>query len=110
MVGVMILVLGFKSSDNLAAAYGIAVTGDMVITSLLASVVVAHTWGWGWAKAIALFGVFLVVELSFLVANILKIPDGDWFPLVAGMVVFTLMTTWKRGPGIGQRAPEGRAS
>ncbi|OQA32533.1 MAG: potassium transport protein Kup [Betaproteobacteria bacterium ADurb.Bin341] len=97
MIGVMILVLGFKTSDNLAAAYGIAVTGDMVITSILASVVVARTWGWGWFKAIALFSAFLVVELFFLFANILKIPDGGWFPLVAGLVVFTLMTTWKRG-------------
>lgn len=97
MIGVMILVLGFKSSDNLAAAYGIAVTGDMVITSLLATVVVAHSWRWGWGKAIALFSIFLAVELSFLFANVLKIPDGGWFPLVAGLVVFTLMTTWKRG-------------
>ncbi|HZX33146.1 MAG TPA: potassium transporter Kup [Rhodocyclaceae bacterium] len=97
MVAVMILVLGFKSSNNLAAAYGIAVTGDMVITSLLATVVVARTWGWGWGRASALFSCFLAVELVFLAANILKIPDGGWFPLVAGMVVFILMTTWKRG-------------
>lgn len=97
MIGVMILVLGFKSSNNLAAAYGIAVTGDMVITSILASVVVAKIWGWGWGKSIALFSLFLIVELCFLVANILKIPDGGWFPLVAGLAVFTLMTTWKRG-------------
>ena len=97
MIGVMILVLGFKSSNNLAAAYGIAVTGDMVITSILATIVVALGWGWGWWKAIALFSVFLVVELAFLFANILKIPDGGWFPLVAGLAIFTLMTTWKRG-------------
>ncbi len=97
MVAVMILVLGFKSSNNLAAAYGIAVTGDMVITSILATVVVARTWKWGWWRAIALFTCFLSVELIFLAANILKIPDGGWFPLVAGMGVFVLMTTWKRG-------------
>jgi KUP system potassium uptake protein len=97
MVAVMILVLGFRSSNNLAAAYGIAVTGDMVITSLLATVVVARGWGWGWARAGALFACFLVVELMFLAANILKIPDGGWFPLVAGMGTFILMTTWKRG-------------
>ncbi|MGE5493023.1 MAG: potassium transporter Kup [Actinomycetota bacterium] len=97
MVAVMILVLGFKSSNNLAAAYGIAVTGDMVITSLLATVVVARSWGWGWTRACFLFSCFLAVELVFLAANILKIPDGGWFPLVAGMVVFILMTTWKRG-------------
>ena len=97
MAAVMILVLGFRSSNNLAAAYGIAVTGDMVITSLLATVVVARTWGWGWWRAALLFGAFLSVELVFLAANILKIPDGGWFPLVAGVGVFILMTTWKRG-------------
>lgn len=97
MLAVMILVLGFKSSNNLAAAYGIAVTGDMVITSVLACVVAARVWGWGWAKAGALFACFLAVELVFLFANILKIPDGGWFPLVAGLGIFVLMTTWKRG-------------
>jgi len=97
MLAVMILVLGFKSSNNLAAAYGIAVTGDMVITSLLATFVVARTWKWGWTRAVLLFSCFLAVELVFLAANILKIPDGGWFPLIAGMVVFILMTTWKRG-------------
>ena len=97
MLAVMILVLGFRSSNNLAAAYGIAVTGDMVITSLLATVVVARSWGWGWFRAGALFACFLAVELVFLAANILKIPDGGWFPLVAGVAIFVLMTTWKRG-------------
>ena len=97
MLAVMILVLGFKSSHNLAAAYGIAVTGDMVITSILATVVVARAWKWGWWRAIALFSCFLAVELVFLAANILKIPDGGWFPLVAGMGIFILMTTWKQG-------------
>ncbi len=97
MAAVMILVIGFKSSNNLAAAYGIAVTGDMVITSLLATVVVARSWRWGWPRAVALFSCFLVVELVFLAANILKIPDGGWFPLVAGVGIFILMTTWKRG-------------
>lgn len=97
MLAVMILVLGFRSSNNLAAAYGIAVTGDMVITTLLATVVVARCWKWGWPKAVGLFSVFLAVELVFLAANILKIPDGGWFPLVAGFGIFVLMTTWKRG-------------
>jgi KUP system potassium uptake protein len=97
MLAVMILVLGFRSSNNLAAAYGIAVTGDMVITSLLATVVAARVAKWGWVRAVALFSCFLVVELIFLAANILKIPDGGWFPLVAGIAVFVLMTTWKRG-------------
>ena len=94
---VAILVLGFKSSNNLAAAYGIAVTGDMVITSILATIVAARVWNWGWIRAALLFSCFLAVELTFLFANALKIPDGGWFPLVMGLVIFTLMTTWKRG-------------
>ena len=97
---VVILVLGFKSTNNLAAAYGIAVTGDMVITSILATFVAAKSWGWGWKRAIALFSAFLVVELTFLFANVLKIPDGGWFPLAAGASVFLLMSTWKRGSQI----------
>ncbi len=94
---VILLVLTFKSSNNLAAAYGLAVTGDMVITSLLAVVVAAKIWNWGWYRAALLFACFLVFELIFLWANIQKIPDGGWFPLVAGLVIFTVMTTWKRG-------------
>ena len=96
-VAVVILVLGFKSTNNLAGAYGIAVTGDMVITSILATIVAAKSWGWGWPRAMALFAVFLAVELTFLFANVLKIPDGGWFPLAAGSLVFLLMSTWKRG-------------
>lgn len=96
-VAVVILVLGFKSTNNLAAAYGIAVTGDMVITSILATFVAARSWGWGWGRAIALFSCFLAVELTFLFANALKIPDGGWFPLAAGALIFLLMSTWKRG-------------
>ena len=96
-VAVVILVLGFQTTDNLAAAYGIAVTGDMVITSVLATFVAVKSWGWGWGRSIALFAVFLSVELTFLFANILKIPHGGWFPLVAGAMIFLVMTTWKRG-------------
>jgi KUP system potassium uptake protein len=94
---VLALVLGFRSSGNLAAAYGIAVTGDMVITSILAAMVVSRVWGWGPLRAGALFAGFLVIELSFFGANVLKIPDGGWFPLVVGGVIFTLLSTWKRG-------------
>ena len=97
LAAVILLVLTFKSSNNLAAAYGLAVTGDMVITSLLAVVVAAKIWNWGWYRAVLLFACFLVFELIFLWANIQKIPDGGWFPLVAGLVIFTIMTTWKRG-------------
>jgi KUP system potassium uptake protein len=94
---VTVLVLGFRSSSNIAAAYGIAVTGDMVITSCLATFVAAKAWGWGWSKAAALFALFLLVEVTFLSANVLKIPDGGWFPLAVGSLVFLVMSTWKRG-------------
>ena len=106
---VVILVIGFKSTNNLAAAYGIAVTGDMVITSILATFVAAKSWGWGWKRSIALFSIFLLVELTFLFANILKIPDGGWFPLAAGAIVFVLMSTWKRGTQIVTERTSGEA-
>ena len=97
MLAIMVLVLGFKSSGNLAAAYGIAVTGDMVITSLLAGIVFHHMWGWGKLKTGALILTFLTVDVSFFTANVLKIPDGGWVPLVIGIFIFTLMVTWKTG-------------
>ncbi|WP_211218537.1 potassium transporter Kup [Tepidiphilus margaritifer] len=97
MVAVMLLVLGFRSSNNLAAAYGLAVIGTMLITSILAMVVAARLWGWGWKRSMALFSCFLLVDLVFFVANVLKIPDGGWFPLCVGLVVFVVMLTWKQG-------------
>lgn len=97
MVAVMALVVGFGSSSNLAAAYGIAVTGDMVITTLLAALVFRSVWGWSWARTGALVALFLAVDLAFFGANLLKIPDGGWFPLLMGVLLFTVMLTWKRG-------------
>lgn len=97
MFATMILVIGFGSSGNLAAAYGIAVTGDMVITTLLAGMVFHTLWGWGKLRTGALIGLFLAVDVAFFSANILKIPDGGWAPLVIGIVIFTLMITWKTG-------------
>jgi KUP system potassium uptake protein len=97
MIAVMVLVLTFKSSGNLAAAYGIAVTGDMVITSLLAGIVFHSIWGWGKIRTIALITTFLVIDIAFFSANVLKIPEGGWVPLVLGTCIFTLMLTWKSG-------------
>ena len=97
MLAVMVLVIGFQSSGNLAAAYGIAVTGDMVITTLLAGIVFHYMWGWGKTRTIALVLLFLSVDLAFFTANVLKIPDGGWVPLVIGIFIFTLMITWKTG-------------
>jgi KUP system potassium uptake protein len=97
MVAVMFLVLAFQSSGDLAAAYGIAVTGDMVITTLLATVVFHQIWGWGKVKIGLFLSVFLIIDLSLFGANILKIPDGGWVPILITIIIFTLMLTWKTG-------------
>jgi KUP system potassium uptake protein len=97
MVACVGLVIAFRSSTNLAAAYGIAVTLTMVITTVLFSVVARETFGWSKAKATTLCGVFLAIESVFLAANVLKIPRGGWFPLVVGALVFTILTTWFKG-------------
>jgi KUP system potassium uptake protein len=97
MVACIGLVLGFRSSSNLAAAYGVAVTMTMTITTILFYFVARERWGWPlWVTApLALF--FLTFDVAFFAANALKIPQGGWFPLVAAVAIFTLMTTWKRG-------------
>ena len=94
---VVILVLGFRSSHGLAAAYAIAVTGEMIATSLLCVIVAARVWKWGWGRAATLFGCFLALELLFLAGSLVKVPAGGWFPLVVGAGFFVLMTTWRRG-------------
>ncbi|MEN6587010.1 MAG: potassium transporter Kup [Sulfuricella sp.] len=97
LLAVIALVLGFRSSTNLGAAYGIAVTGTMVITTLLAFIVVRNLWGWGLLRSGLLLASFLVIDLAFFAANAIKIEDGGWFPLVFGFGVYILMSTWKRG-------------
>ncbi|HEX8352431.1 MAG TPA: potassium transporter Kup [Pyrinomonadaceae bacterium] len=97
MLGCIAIVVGFGSSSSLAAAYGVAVTATMVITTILLGVVEREKWGWGLAPALSLTGFFLAVDLAFFGANVIKIPAGGWFPLVVGAVIFILMTTWKKG-------------
>jgi KUP system potassium uptake protein len=97
LLGVAGLVLAFKSSTNLAAAYGIAVTGTMIITTLFAYLVSRRQWQWSRPKALAIFGALLALDLTFLAANSVKILDGGWFPLVFGGFVYLLLITWKRG-------------
>lgn len=94
------LVLGFQSSTHLAAAYGVAVTGTMVITTILAFVVAKSVWGWNKWLAGLVAALFLSIDLAFFSANLVKLLHGGWFPLVMGLVVFTLMSTWKRGKAI----------
>jgi KUP system potassium uptake protein len=97
MLATIGLVLGFGSSTNLAAAYGIAVSTTMVITSLLAYLVARHRWGWNPLACIGLTAALLVVDTAFFAANVVKIEDGGWFPLAVAAAVFLLMTTWKKG-------------
>jgi KUP system potassium uptake protein len=97
MAGTIAVVLQFRSSTGLAAAYGIAVTGTMAITSYLFYLVCRRRWGYSQPKALAFLIPFLVIDLAFFSANAAKILDGGWFPLAIGVVVFVVMTTWWRG-------------
>jgi len=97
MVACIALVLAFRRSGNLAAAYGIAVTGTMTITSLLLFAVMRRRWGWSLWRTASLIALFLIIDLSFLFANFPKIWHGGWFPIAAGALVYTIMSTWKAG-------------
>jgi KUP system potassium uptake protein len=107
MVACIGLVLGFQTSAALASAYGVAVTTTMIATTLLFGFVAHHRWGWPFLPAAALTATFLLVEVSFFGANILKVAHGGWFPLAVGTIVFTGLLTWKRGKEIlGERLGE----
>jgi len=94
---VLLLVLGFHSSDNLASAYGIAVTGTMFITSCMLAVLLFTIWNWNRWGAGLMIGSFLIVDGAYFASNITKIPDGGWFPLLVGACAFTVLTTWSTG-------------
>jgi KUP system potassium uptake protein len=97
MVGTLLIVIGFKTSGALGAAYGIAVTGTMGITTILYAVVAYRQWNWSLVRVLALTAVFLSFDLAFFGANALKIGNGGWVPLALAISVFTLMMTWKKG-------------
>ncbi|MGE3611825.1 MAG: potassium transporter Kup [Bacteriovoracaceae bacterium] len=97
MMACIALVLSFESSSNLAAAYGIAVTTTMVITTILFYFHVTHNWGWNKWIALGLCSFFISIEVSFWGANLLKLIHGGWFPILIGIVIYTLMTTWNDG-------------
>ncbi|MET0226013.1 MAG: potassium transporter Kup [Dokdonella sp.] len=97
LVLTLAVVLGFKSSDNLGAAYGIAVVGTMTIDSILVMIVFRRMWQWSKTKVLAVGLLFLFVDLAFLTANADKVEHGGWFPLVLGAIIFILMATWRRG-------------
>ncbi len=97
LVMIAAAVIGFGSSDNLGSAYGIAVTGTMVVTTLLALLVARYQWRWSWWAVLGTGAGLLIVDIGFFSANIVKISSGGWFPLVLGLCVFTVLTTWRRG-------------
>ena len=97
LIGVLILVLAFKSSASLASAYGVAVTGTFTCTSILAALVYRRQFKWSRPATICVFGLFFVVDLAFFTSNLLKVPDGGWVPIAVGLVLMAVMTSWKRG-------------
>ena len=97
LIGVLLLVALFRSSSALASAYGIAVTGTMVVTAMMAIIVIRRVWGWPLIATLALMLPFLFIDLTFLTANLLKVVEGGWMPLALGALIMTLMYTWRRG-------------
>ena len=97
LVMVMVLVLGFRESGKLASAYGIAVTGTMLITSVMLGVMMVYVWRWNRVVAYSATAIFLLVDGAYFASNITKIPDGGWFPLLIAAVSFTVLTTWAKG-------------
>ncbi|KUR74176.1 potassium transport protein Kup [Novosphingobium sp. Fuku2-ISO-50] len=94
---VLLLVVGFKSSNNLASAYGIAVTGTMFITACMLGILTFAVWKWPPVLAAAMTSVFLIVDGAYFASNVTKIPDGGWFPLMIAAIVFVVLTTWSTG-------------
>lgn len=99
-IGVIILVLTFKTSSNLAAAYGIAVTGTILITTFLISLLARYKWKWAWWKIVGLFVPLFIIDSAYFSANLLKIKDGGWLPLMLGAGIYVLMITWRDGRAV----------
>ena len=100
LAGVIALVLFFKSSSALAAAYGIAVTGTMLVTTMLVFALAIRGWKWSWAFATPIFALFLTVDVTLLSANLLKFHEGGYVPVVIALAIFTTMTTWMKGRAV----------
>ena len=97
LVMVLLLVMFFRTSSNLTSAYGIAVTGAMLIDTCLLSVVLLRLWNWPKYFALPVLGVFFLVDGAYFAANMTKVPSGGWFPLLIGLIMFTVLTTWSKG-------------
>jgi len=97
MIAVILLVLTFQNSSNLAAAYGIAVTGAVTLDTLLMAVLFVGVWKWRLFVAVPVVLLFLIVDGAYFAANLTKVPEGGWFPLMVGAIAFTLLTTWAKG-------------
>ncbi|KQM79402.1 potassium transport protein Kup [Sphingomonas sp. Leaf22] len=97
LIMVLLLIFGFQESSNLAAAYGIAVTGTMFISTCMIAVLVKRVWNWPVAAVAAFMAIFLCIDGAYFASNLTKVPDGGWFPLLVGIVVFVLLTTWAKG-------------
>jgi KUP system potassium uptake protein len=100
LIMVVLLVLGFRESTNLASAYGIAVSGTMIITTIMLAVLIFAVWKWNRYIAALTIGVFAIVDGTFFASNITKVADGGWFPLVVAAVIFTVLTTWATGRAV----------
>jgi KUP system potassium uptake protein len=108
LAGVVALVLAFKSSTNLAAAYGIAVTGTMLVTTILVFAMAVRVWKWGWPLSLLVLGGFMAVDATLMSANMLKFLEGGWVPLALAVVIFTAMWTWMKGrQAVAEREQEG---
>ena len=97
LIMVLLLIFGFQESSNLAAAYGIAVTGTMFISTCMIAVLIKRVWNWPVAAVVAFMAIFLCIDGAYFASNLTKVPDGGWFPLLVGIVVFVLLTTWAKG-------------
>jgi KUP system potassium uptake protein len=109
LVMVVLLVLGFRESTNLASAYGIAVSGTMIITTIMLAVLIFQVWKWNRHLATLTIGLFAVVDGAFFASNITKVADGGWFPLIVAALTFTLLTTWATGRALMRRRLEQEA-
>jgi len=108
LFGIVLLVLGFKSSTNLAAAYGIAVTGTMLVTTILVFALALRAWKWGWPLSLLVFGGFMTVDATLMSANMMKFLEGGWVPLALALAIFAAMWTWYRGrTAVATREQEG---